>query len=59
MLRGSSACRKMGSASASPRAHSLKPREVSPKLMHPSAMRLTFNPQVPRRVYSISEYLLA
>ena len=56
VMPSSSAWRKMGSAPASSRAHSLNPREVSPKLMHPSAMRLTFNPEVPRRVYSIPEY---
>ena len=29
------------------------PREVSPKLIHPSAIRLTFRPELPRRVYSM------
>src|SRR6266498_3097375 len=32
-------------------AHSLKPRDVSPKLIQPNAIRLTFRPEVPRRVY--------
>jgi hypothetical protein len=52
MTPRSRACRKIGSAPASSRAHSLNPREVSPKLMQPRAMRLTFSPELPRRVYS-------
>src|SRR5512139_177208 len=53
-MPSSSACRKTGSASSSPSPHWLKPREVSPKLMHPSAIRLTFRPDVPRRAYCIA-----
>src|SRR5258708_7412646 len=52
------ACRKIGSAPASSRVHSLNPREVFPKLMQPSAMRLTFNAEAPRRVYSMINSLL-
>src|SRR5262245_32493323 len=53
VMPSSTACRNMGSAASSPSAHSLKPREVSPKLMQPSAMRLTFRPVLPRCVYSM------
>src|SRR4051794_5988312 len=53
----STACRKIGSAAASSRTHPSPPSEV-PKLMHPSATRLTFSPDVPSRVYSMSASLL-
>ncbi len=43
---------RLGRSSSS--AHWLKPRDVSPKLMQPSAMRLTLSPEVPSRVYSMS-----
>jgi hypothetical protein len=50
VMPSSTACRKIGSAPSSSSAHSLKPREVSPKLMQPNATRLTFRPERPRRV---------
>src|SRR5436189_2262843 len=53
----STACWKNGPASSSPKAHSLNPREVSPKLMHPNAIRLTFRPESPRRLYSMINFL--
>src|SRR5262245_62409533 len=53
VMPSSTACRNKGSAASSPSDHSLKPREVSPKLMQPSAMRLTFRPALPRWVYSM------
>jgi hypothetical protein len=49
VMPSSTACRKIGSAASSPSAHSLKPFVVSPKLMQPSAIRLTFRPELPRR----------
>ena len=51
----SSACRNNGSAPSSSSAHSLKPFEVSPKLMQPSAMRLILRPEDPSRVYSMGQ----
>jgi hypothetical protein len=46
-----------GPASSSPKDHSLNPRD-SPKLMQPSAIRLTFKPDLPRRMYSMSFFLV-
>lgn len=47
-----------GSGCSSFKAHSLKPLDVSPKLMQPRAMRLTLSPDFPRNVYCIfSRYL--
>ena len=49
----STACWKNGWASSYPSDHSLNPRDVSPKLMQPSAIRLTRRPELPRRLYSM------
>src|SRR4051794_41965754 len=49
----STACRKYGCESSSFSVQDWNPLAGSPKLMHPSAMRLTVRPEPPRRVYCI------
>ncbi len=56
VMPSSTACRKIGSAASSSSAHGIR-LAGSPKLMQPSAMRLTFSPDVPRRVYSMVWFL--
>src|SRR5689334_14164386 len=52
-MPSSTACRNSGSAASSPSDHWSLRRSDKPKLMHPSAIRLTFRPELPRRVYSM------
>ncbi|GAA4154315.1 hypothetical protein GCM10023068_36560 [Leifsonia shinshuensis] len=56
VIPASTAWRKIGAAASSSSAHSLKPRDLSPKLMQPSARRLTVRPVDPSRVYSIVSF---
>ncbi|WP_344811291.1 hypothetical protein [Microlunatus aurantiacus] len=50
VMPSSIAWRKIGSPASSPSAHGI--REPSPKLMHPRAILLTFNPDDPSRTCS-------
>lgn len=56
VMPSSTVCRKIGSAAVSSSTHGMR-FAGSPKLMQPRAMRLTFRPEVPRRVYSMNNYL--
>src|SRR5215213_6848411 len=58
VMPSSTACRKIGSADWSSSAQPLDPREASPKLMQPSAIRLILSPDAPRRVYCIGLFPL-
>src|SRR4029450_1442232 len=53
LMPRSTACWKNGWASSSLMDHALNPRDVSPKLMQPSAIRLTWRPELPRRLFSM------
>src|SRR6478735_9816900 len=57
VMPSSTACRKMGSPASSSSDQLLNPREVSPKLMQPSAILLTLSPDEPSRTYSMGTIL--
>ena len=53
VMPSSTACRKIGSRRRRRRAHGIR-GTGSPKLMQPSAIRLTLRPDDPSRTYSIT-----
>jgi len=56
VMPSSTVYRKIGSAAESSSTHGIR-FAGSPKLMQPSAIRLTFRPEVPRSVYSMTDFL--